>query len=138
MNDLSWIIFWADVAPQISNAICYIAFLLMIITGFIAIIGLSDSFGDARYNSDNQPENSDARLAIRCRKLWFLPVLFLTLWVSSFMVPSDKETYYAIAASEVGEEILKTPEVGKARQALNNWLDEQITDEKETTDDSAQ
>jgi hypothetical protein len=41
------------------------------------------------------------------------------------VVPSAT-TFYAIAASEVGETILKSETAGKAVQALNSWLDRQI------------
>ena len=49
----------------------------------------------------------------------------IALVVVSLAVPS-KDTVYAIAASEVGEEIVKSETAGKAVKALNAWLDKQI------------
>jgi hypothetical protein len=122
MNDLSWLLFWADVAPQVANALCFAAFILFIPVVFMYFIGMTDCFQSVL--------KEDKLLAARFRKLWWAVILLPLLWVLSFLVPDDPKTYYAIAASEMGEEVLKTPEIGKARQALNNWLDEQINGDK--------
>ena len=51
----------------------------------------------------------------------FVPIAGLLLTAP---IPS-KETIYMIAASEVGEEALATPEVAKIRMLINKYLDEQ-------------
>lgn len=117
MNNLSWILYWADVLPQLSSALAIICFLLFVPVAVLFVIGFTDAGGEAE---------ADSPIMARFRNLWWAVVLLPLLWLGSFFVPDDKNTYYAIAASEVGEEVLKTPEVGKARQALNNWLDRQM------------
>lgn len=117
MNNLSWILYWADVLPQLSSALALAAFLLFVPVGIFYILGVTNGFGEGR---DDDP------VLTRFRKLTWVVIFLPIVWLSAFFVPDDKNTYYAIAASEVGEEVLKTPEVGKARQALNNWLDRQM------------
>lgn len=119
MNDLSWLLYWADVAPQVSTAVCIASFLMFVFFGVFWLAAMFEA-NWSRY------EKKDAVINKRLLRLgwfvWILPIL----WLASFFVPNDRETYYAIAASEVGEEVLKSPEVGKAREALNNWLDKQL------------
>lgn len=57
---------------------------------------------------------------------WPLAVWAAVL-VSTNFIPS-RDTFYAIAASEMGEQALKTPIATKAGKALEKWLDEQIGD----------
>lgn len=72
-------------------------------------------------------------LKLGCSKiskfLW-IPLVFVLLMV---FVPS-KNTMYAIAASEIGEDVAKevstSPLYNKAQAALNNWLDKQLGKEK--------
>ena len=55
-------------------------------------------------------------------KFLIIPVITLLLTAA---IPG-KDTMYAIAASEMGEKILKTETAGKVQQALSAWLDAQI------------
>jgi hypothetical protein len=66
----------------------------------------------------------------------FLAPLFFILWGGSFLVPS-KDTFYLIAASQAGEQAIKTPEFLKVRNVLNKWLDEQAgpSSDDKTDDD---
>lgn len=121
MNDLSWLLYWAGTLPSLSSAGSFIFFFLtafallaFVCNRFAIAEGLEDPKELANYNSTKF-------------SFWALP-LFAFLYLSMFFVP-DKDTFYAIAVSESGEEILKSPEIGKARKALNNWLDDQL-DEK--------
>lgn len=138
MNQLSWILYWADVIPRLSTALCVAAFILFIPTVIAWFLGFIDFFGDAYYEEDGTPRNDLARQAVRLRKLLWAVILLPLLWLASFMVPGNSETYYAIAASEMGEEVLKTPEMGKARQALNAWLDKQISDTEKTVEEATE
>ncbi len=120
MNNLSWLLFWADVAPQISSALCYASFLLSAILGFAYMFGVTNMFGEGR-------EDDLTMRRLRNVRPWLLGCI--AVWSSTWLVPDERETYYAIAASEVGEDLLNTPEIGRARQALNNWLDKQLEEE---------
>jgi len=59
--------------------------------------------------------------------IWIVPVLIFFA-----VITPSRNTVYAIAASELGEEVLKSPVATKAGQALEAWLDAQIK-QAETT-----
>ena len=119
MNDLSWFLYLAGTLPQVSWAIRILSFLGLVASLFFFAVYLLDkvSHGDLWQNLH--------------------PWRFAWLWcaipfVASFLVP-EKETFYAIAASEMGEEVLNSKIGGKAQRALEQWLDRQIfeSDEEE-------
>lgn len=126
MNQLSWLIYWADVAPSLSQAVFTTLILLL-----IAYLGTTYIFNllsnDAEHPCDLDPKADHYR-----RINLFLVVPMIVTLVSTSLIPSNRETYYAIAASEVGEEIVKSETAGKAMQALNNWLDDQMESENDS------
>jgi hypothetical protein len=165
MNQLSWLIYWADAAPKLSTFVCITAFFLFV----AAVVGtvlfcVSNAYAkqvaayDAAiadwYAADagvrgNRPSryddgydiDSEARAWVswrgNLRIFPFLLPLFFALWGGSFLVPS-KDTFYLIAASQAGEQAIKTPEFLKVRNVLNKWLDEQSGDSQpDKSDDSA-
>jgi hypothetical protein len=120
MNSLSWMIYWAGVLDSL-------AFLM---SGVIALSVFSFFplvMGWMHYDGDSGDDKA-ARAKI---KKFFrrIVVVFISVCVAGVFLPSGN-TIYAIAASEYGEEALKMPEASKARQALNAWLDAQITEKK--------
>ena len=132
MNALSWLLIWADVLPGLSTALCIAAWMLFIPIAALMFFASVDFFGDAEYNTDGTARNNGAVIALRIRNSRALRralVVLPILWLVSFLVPDDKETYYAIAASELGEEVIKSPTAGKAIKALDSWLDKQISPE---------
>jgi predicted branched-subunit amino acid permease len=62
-------------------------------------------------------------------KALFPTAIAVVFWFMAALCPSQ-ETVYAIAASQMGEQALKTPMASKAGQALEAWLDKQIKDNK--------
>lgn len=122
MNNLSLILYLADILPSIAVATRVVCFLSFLAVGFAYLVGVTNGFGD-------WDEDDPLVLRLRSLKGWFIAIPFV--FVFSFSIPTERETYYVIAASEIGEEILNTPEVGKARKALNNWLDKQLTEEND-------
>lgn len=140
MNNLSWLIYWADTLPHVSTWLCVVSFLLFCLGA--AAIGagygiISDSSNINRrfdYNQDSwttseKTDTDQYKLGVSIRRVGFvLTPLFFVLWGASFLVPS-KDTFYLIAASEAGEQAIQTPEFTKVRRVLNNWLDDQLKDE---------
>ena len=105
MNDLSWLIYGASVADDI-NAVCGIAiFGLVIFCAGYTILG-----------SIENEEFTTHKPSL---------LLLAALAAVGTIVPS-RDTLYAIAISEMGEEVVKSETAGKAVQALNAWLDRQI------------
>jgi len=143
MNSLSWLLFWADVLPQLASWLCFAAFFAFLGLMVSFILGVTDILGDAskverlydhtkgEYVFAEKTETSTYAMARRFQKIgYFAPLAFL-LWGSSFLVPT-KDTFYLIAASETGEQVLKTPEFEKIRKVINNYLDKTVAaDESE-------
>ena len=108
MNNLSWIIYAADV---IGSLILFLG-----LTGFAL---LCVSFGNIMYHSI---ENDDARLATTWK--WAVPLAFF-LFVVAILLPS-RQTIILIAASQYGEHVAQTPEAkelaNEAREALQRLI----------------
>lgn len=118
MNSLSWMIYLAGVVGNIG---C-IAGALLIPSGLA--VGVAGIVWGVHSNEYEKKERESA-----ARILKVATRIFVACAVVGIVLP-DSKTVYAIAASEYGEEALKTPEVSKARAALNAWLDKQIAPEK--------
>ena len=146
MNGLSWLIYLADVAGSI-KAVSVFVILGAVIVAVGRCVAEVNGFGktnnhradvdvwDAvmadhvKYPSLYKKPASDRPVEIEGRSLWSLTkpsfiAMLVGLVLVSF-VPASA-TIYAIAASEVGEEVLNSETGGKAVQALNSWLDKQI------------
>lgn len=74
-------------------------------------------------------DDCDVRSGAKERPLRPKIALYITMGVllgfGAALLPG-RDTVYAIAASEMGEQALKTPLAGKAEKALEAWLDHQI------------
>lgn len=150
MNNLSWLLYWADVLPKVSTWVCIIFFIMTVIGGLTLILGITGFFGDeskgtaflkgkeaaiaeghTNYRDYYKDEVYAVALAPRFRAIGgFLFPAALLLWGASFLVP-EKETFYLIAASQAGEQAMQAPEFGKLRTILNQFLDSQIKKDKE-------
>ena len=106
MNSLSWLLYLADVVSKLSV-------ISIVVTG----ISLTIVFIWFLVPTDDGEARTAAKFAIGA----------LVAAVIAALLPS-KETVYAIAASEMGEELLKTPTAAKATKALDAWLDKQIAE----------
>ena len=120
MNHLSWLIYWANTLPNLASAIGVVATLLSAafsIAVFIRILAISGG-------------ESDAKGYIHATRFlpYFTPIVML-IGLASSLVP-DKEAFYLIAASEMGQTVTETPEFSKLRTILNNILDEQVENTK--------
>ena len=107
MNDLSWLLYAADVAGQL-NAVA----------GFVAVVGGVSGFFASVVMSDGNPTQS--------RKTFKTTAIVVSILALITIVTPSRDTLYAIAASEVGEEALKSETAGKALDAINAWLDRQL------------
>lgn len=116
MNSLSWLLYLADVSDSID-------WFFTLCTGLTApgfLIWASVGFD----GSDQCWSEADWAT---WRKIGFrllLPTAVLGLLLGS-LIP-EKETVYAIAASQMGEKVAKSQSAEKAMKALNAWLDRQI------------
>lgn len=116
MNKLSWLLYSADLFSSLAIvlALSVLITLIIVMCIFIAASELLD-------NDDEKPKAYK-----KARNFLWVPALCGLVWA---LLPS-KDTMYAIAASEIGEDIItevKGSEVyNKANAALNAWLDRQL------------
>lgn len=124
MNELSWLIYAADVAGD-ANSVCGFVFYAGIFSvGIYAVVkGVGKAISCSLGDYDDPPVLPS--LASVSKKLW-LPVLIAG--VVGVATPSSS-TIYAIAASEMGERVITSETGGKAVKALNAWLDKQVEGE---------
>jgi hypothetical protein len=104
MNSLSWFLYFADVVTNFGITIVILT--LLFGSGFFI-------FSVFQY-----VDKSDSKFF-----KWNLLTVFLLLFAS--IIPS-KNTMYAIAASEIGEEVAKSDIGKKSLKAIEQWIDAQI------------
>jgi hypothetical protein len=132
MNELSWMLYLADVANSAGATFAVAGFLIFLWASIVTICRLAYITAPS-YTAGSKYEAEWKSIAdFWHTKTGSLPRLFLSaflLLVVNVMTPS-KETIYAIAASEVGENILTSGTVSKAHKALDKWLDKQLEPEQ--------
>lgn len=107
MNTLSWFLYFADVAHSFSITLWVISLIGAVASTIFAIT----AFGE------NEPEAG--RLGFK-----FL-VGFTTILLLNTAIPS-KDTLYAIAASELGEQVIKSDTGEKINKAILTWIDSKL------------
>lgn len=110
MNSLSWLIYWADVLPSIRSLVLGTTTISLVVSSITLMVYLAKDIIVPKL------------IAIG------IPILITILIIFSFI--PEKETFYLIAASEVGEDVTKSPEFNKARTVINKWLDEQLQEKR--------
>jgi len=114
MNELSWLIYLADVAGSLDALFSTLALICCsagIILTILAIVAKAD-----------KEEAIDKTLSFYGR---FALGTFFLMAIGAAVIP-QRETVYAIAASEVGEQALTSPIATKSFKAIEVWLDKQI------------
>lgn len=119
MNELSMLLYFGGVAGNLGP--------LFVISGFICLclsgIGFVISVAYSEYGNTAE-EDQAVRKQARRYAAWSLPIAIVLFFCGAFT--PDKNTVYAMAASQMGEKALKTPIAHKAEQALESWLNKQI------------
>lgn len=131
MNSLSWFLYLSDTLPSLSNTLSFFGALAAIVSA----IGFAMTF----LNTDSTREDNMARYAryqSTGRQLLSRAAPWaIGLFLIATVIPSSK-TMYAIAASEVGEQVIKSEAVqgvaNDATKALQQWIKRQIEPEKKS------
>lgn len=121
MNTLSILILAGDVAGRFGG----FAFAMVIVLGVTSAILMAVTMAHSGYSDDKYGEN-DKRTHDTARS-WLRRVV--TLWAVFaflFIVLPSKTTFYMVAASQVGERVVNTPEVQEILESLRVWLRKQI------------
>jgi hypothetical protein len=104
MNSLSWFLYFAGVAGGLST--------LLITVGLASALGWCGLCLFSAELNKNLPKPA-----------WL--ILPVVLWTVAAFIP-NKDTLYAIAASELGEKLVTSDLGSKAQQALSAWIESQI------------
>ncbi len=139
MNNLSKLIYFGGVAGNFGIAFFFLGLFCLIATGtYISyfIVMKSDGINSVQ-NLDSWrtaglkesiKDVEDKLSEVLKISRWPISALgFLTafFWLAAALMPG-KDTVYAIAASQVGEQVLTTPLAAKAEKAIEGWLDKQV------------
>lgn len=122
MNTLSWFLYAVNVMDVLPKVLMiFLSVLALALLGYtVTVIGASDML---KYSSNREYY---LQIISHCKKvIKKLLVLGSVLLILIPLIPS-KDTLYAIAASELGEQVLES-EVGlKAQAAIKAWIDGQL------------
>lgn len=132
MNDLSWLIYAADVAGSVSGVLSVTAF-GSVVAGIGSGIGYL-VMGESPHvwswdDAEAKVASHNATRTVLKKILKRAPIVFFAAALTASVIPG-KDTIYAIAASEVGENVLNSQTGDKAVKALNAWLDKKIAEAK--------
>ena len=105
MNSLSWMLYLADAGGSLAATFLFVG----VVMSLLAALWL---YGRVVEDAETFPP-----------KILYLGAV--SVFLLAALIPS-RDTVYAIAASEMGEEALKSKTATKAMQALDKWLDKQI------------
>lgn len=103
MNSLSWFLYFAGVVNGLG--------VLLFMVGLLMAAGLAAYAGCHASDGDHT-------------KWKYIPLAVIP-WLLCALIP-NQSTMYAIAASEMGEEVYKSDIGQKTRQAIEAWIDSQI------------
>ena len=136
MNNLSIIIYFADVVPKIGSLFAILSTLsvFVIVLSSIAYLQKRSEFIDseregASFAKHAQETKSSMDFWIKIFRLAL--VIFLVAIIPSIAIPK-RDTIMMIAASEYGETALKSDDVQEivnpARQILKKWINDQLAE----------
>jgi ABC-type Co2+ transport system permease subunit len=120
MNQLSWLLYLADVSDSSEGWLIFFG-------GLATVVSLTSLLVLCNTPLDEK----GVRAAAGNTMLVSVPATLVCVLLS-VLLPS-RDTVYAIAASELGEQVLTSETGQRAGRALNAWLDKQISNEAPAT-----
>lgn len=124
MNSLSWFLYFASVLPQIM-----IAPILLTLGAMIVLGGIGCSERECGYRGDEQWQRG---YKLHKFVAFVLAPLFSLFVVIATIIP-DKETLYLIAGSELGQQVIETPEAREVFNDIKTIIKQQIKKSTEGT-----
>lgn len=110
MNSLSWLLYFADVLPNIGRMFALVGWTLFAVLAVISFVFILAA----------EPQTKKYYKKISCGVLISLFLLLITA-----IIPS-KNTIYAIAVSETGEKILQSEWGKRGGRAIDAWITKQL------------
>lgn len=124
MNSLSWFLYFASVLPQIM-----VAPILLTLGAMIVLGGLGCCERESGYRGDEQWQRG---YKLHKFVASVLAPLFSLFVVIATIIP-DKETLYLIAGSELGQQVIETPEAREVFNDIKTIIKQQIKKSTEGT-----
>lgn len=133
MNNLSIVIYLADVIPSLGGLFAFLTISSVAITGISGLaylINRFDHLSSLKYRNERSASISKCHMRV-CSKIFrSAMVVFLIAVIPCIVIPRH-DTIMMIAASEYGESALKSDDVKEivnpAKQILKNWINDQLT-----------
>lgn len=117
MNNLSLLLYFANVLPSLASTLLFLVFL------FAAIICVVSIFITVNRDCSIHIQ-ADKYVDLRYKLLRYWPVVVLFL-VTSILIPSER-TFYFIAASELSEVVIEDGRVQKTFDSLSKIIDNKL------------
>lgn len=126
MNTLSWLLYVAEVIPNVGVAFGLMAFFVGLSIAIACVVGAYKR--DVAFNDKDEWQSGYDLQRKALRYVWAVPVLVLL----SVLTPS-KTTIYMIAASEMGETVVTNPEANEIFDAMKARVKEYLAIEEGKT-----
>lgn len=133
MNSLSWLLYIGNVAGNLGSVLWIAGIILVlvaIITYMVDRVERSELVEHLKYRG--RDEDVKKLVDRKSYPSYAFLVVGIIAWFLAALSPSS-DTVYAIAASQLGEQAMKTPIAAKAGEAVEAWLDKQIAANKPDT-----
>jgi hypothetical protein len=131
MNSVSWFLYLADAMSSLSGVIVFFGVMATLLTClgiFMTLLNTDSSNTDRKQRYADY--NANGARFIRSFSPWMV-----LCFVVAAIIPAQK-TMYAIAASQVGEQVVKSEAVqgvaNDAAKALQIWIKKQIEPDKKS------
>lgn len=151
MNSLSWLIYFGGVSENFGGLLIFLGIVIAAICVFWSggCMATRENWQkelkeSLRYGRNLTEADLEKAVDILTKKIdavqkpmpWWPSILTITVafffWIAAAFMP-NRDTVYAIAASQVGEQVISSPIGVKAGKAVEAWLDRQISGEKVVT-----
>jgi uncharacterized membrane protein YjgN (DUF898 family) len=132
MNNLSIVIYLADIIPSLGGLFAFLTIVsvaIMAISGLAYFINRSDHLSSLKYGHERSGSISKSHMMVCAKIFRSAMVVFLIAVIPCIVIPK-RDTIMMIAASEFGETALKSDDVREivnpAKQILKNWINDQL------------
>lgn len=135
MNNLSWLIYLASLSDSASSFFSFLAFVSTVFAAVGLVLSLMWTDGASGFGNKELYLKGYEEMRKRGKALIPRGLLGILIFGGIAVVLPGKNTIYAIAASEIGERMVKSDQVqdiaSDATKALQQWIKRQIEPDAE-------
>lgn len=127
MNNISWLVYAAEVLPSLSDWLVNISLAAGLAVAafflFSMVVGVEESYHSEETKASKAEVRSSAWASLRKFIPWVVAGCLLSVFIPS------KTTIYMIAASEIGETVVTSPEAQEMLGDLKSIIKKRLKDE---------